>query len=139
VTLIPCARTYWKSLALAALKTQDVFPQATLVDGKLARIWGFEVQPSWVLQKDASGTVKDAYANLSQNDGKIDIDTTTDNLYGCILAVRWDQWLFGWKRRMTIETTRIANADTTEIVAMMRFGLIYRDTDAAAITYYVGV
>jgi hypothetical protein len=40
---------------------------------------------------------------------------------------------------MTIETTRIANADSTEIVAMLRCGLIQRDTEASAITYYVGV
>jgi hypothetical protein len=38
---------------------------------------------------------------------------------------------------MTLETTRIARADTTEIVALMRFGLIYRDSDASAISYNI--
>jgi len=40
---------------------------------------------------------------------------------------------------MTVETTRIANADATEIVAIMRCGLIQRDTEAAAITYGISV
>jgi hypothetical protein len=40
---------------------------------------------------------------------------------------------------MTLETTRIPRADVTEIVALMRFGLVYRDTEAAALTYYVGI
>jgi hypothetical protein len=38
-----------------------------------------------------------------------------------------------------METTRFANSDSNEIVAMMRVGLIQRDTEAAAITYNVGV
>jgi hypothetical protein len=40
---------------------------------------------------------------------------------------------------MTIETVRIPNIDATEITALMRFGLKYRDTEASAITYYVCV
>ena len=71
--------------------------------------------------------------------GKVDQDTTANNTTGSILAVRWDQWLFGWKRRMTIETERIARSDATEIVAMMRVGLLQRDTEASAISYNVGV
>jgi hypothetical protein len=38
-----------------------------------------------------------------------------------------------------METTRIANADSWEIVALMRFGLAYRDSEASAILYNVGV
>jgi hypothetical protein len=40
---------------------------------------------------------------------------------------------------MTIETTRIANADSWEIVALARIGLAYRDSEAAAETYNVGI
>jgi hypothetical protein len=40
---------------------------------------------------------------------------------------------------MTIEFTRFANSDTNELVAMTRWGLGQRDTEASAITYYVGV
>jgi hypothetical protein len=35
----------------------------------------------------------------------------------------------------TIESTRQPSSDTTEIVALMRWGLGYRDTEAAAISY----
>ena len=36
---------------------------------------------------------------------------------GSILAVRWDQWLLGYKRRMSIEVQRFAEADANQIVA----------------------
>jgi hypothetical protein len=51
------------------------------------------------------------------------------------LGVRWDWWKLGYKRQMTLETTRIANADTWEIVALCRLGLQSRDTYASGITY----
>jgi hypothetical protein len=40
---------------------------------------------------------------------------------------------------MSMEVTRIANADSYEIVAIARLGLAYRDNEASAITYNVGV
>jgi len=40
---------------------------------------------------------------------------------------------------MTIETTRIPAADATEIVAMMRYGLVNRDTEASAISYNITI
>ncbi len=133
VTCIVDPSTYWKSLALASLKTQDVFRNATLESGQLRRVYGYEVVPSWNMNKTSAVRLSRAA------DGKIDLDTTTNNVAGTILAVRWDQWLFGWRRRMTMETERIARADTTEIVALMRFGLVYRDTEAAAASYGVTV
>jgi len=123
---------YWKSLALAELKTKDVFSNATIEGGQLKNIWGFPVLVSNQMCRMSA-------SRLSQSNGFVDQDTTTDNLYGSILCVRWDQWKFGWKRRMTLETTRIPRADVTEIVALMRFGLVYRDTEAAAMSYYVGI
>jgi hypothetical protein len=56
------------------------------------------------------------------------------------LGVRTDQWKLGYKRKMTIEVNRIANADSYEVVALMRWGLLSRDTKyPSAITYNVGV
>ena len=40
---------------------------------------------------------------------------------------------------MTIETVRKPAADATDIVLLMRVGLINRDTEAAAISYGVTV
>lgn len=76
---------------------------------------------------------------LANSAGKVDQDTTANNAYGSILGVRWDQWKLAFKRAMTMETTRIANADTWEIVALTRWGLGARDNYAASIVYYVGV
>jgi len=130
VGLICDPNTYWKALALSTVKTQDVWRQATLEGGRLRQIWGYELLPSWQMHYKSA----DRKANTS---GCIDQDTTTNNTTGAILAVRWDQWMFGWRRRMTMETQRIARADTTEIVCLMRFGLVYRDTEASAISYNV--
>jgi hypothetical protein len=71
--------------------------------------------------------------------GKVDLDTDGNNTTGAFLAVRFDQWKQAYKRRMTLETTRIANADAWEIVALCRLGLAYRDTEAAAVSYNVGL
>ena len=139
VTLIPCAAAYWKSLQLASVKTRDVWTNATLESGELRRIWGYEVRPSFWMHYDESGSVAGAYELLAQTDGKVDQDTDSDNTTGAILAVRWDQWAFAWKRRMTIEVTRFPASDSSQIVALARFGMTYRDTDAAAISYNVAI
>lgn len=123
---------YWKALELAQVKTKDVFTAATIEGGIFNRIYGFPVIVSNQMCRMSA-------SRLSNSDGWVNQDTTTANLYGSILAVRWDQWKFGWKRRMTLETTRIPRADVTEIVALMRFGLVYRDTDAAALSYGITV
>lgn len=133
----------YKTLELAEIKTRDTFSAPTIENGILTRIWGHPVHVSYFMCYSGVllGTVTtDLYKNKSQSaDGKIDQDTQTDNVDGSILAVRWDQWMLAWRRRMTMETTRIARADTTEIVALARWGLAYRDTEASAISYGVTV
>lgn len=131
-SFIQDANVRWKSLELADVKTQDVFSGATLEDGRLVRIWGYDV--------DTSQNMHFKSANRKANSsGKVDQDTTSNNSFGSLLAVRWDQWMMGFRRRMTMETTRIARADTTEIVALARLGWIQRDTEASAITYNITV
>ena len=78
-------------------------------------------------------------ARKANTAGKVDNTTTTNNTTGSILAVRWDQWLLGWRRRITVETTRYPRSDSSEIVMLMRFGLAQRDTEASAITYNLTV
>lgn len=132
VSLIVDPAVAWKSLTLPEVSSRDVFSAATIESGSLTGLWGYKI--------DVSGNMCKASAVQKSNAaGKIDVGTVNNNLYGSILAVRWDQWRMGWRRHMKIETTRIANADSTEIVAMMRMGLTYRDVEAASITYYVGV
>lgn len=132
VSFIVDPNTYYATLALPELLTRDVFASPTIEGGKLIGLWGYGL--------DVSGSMhKNSAARKANTAGEIDTDTPTNNAYGAILAVRWDQWTLGWRRRMTIETTRFANSDTTEIVAMMRVGLKQRDTESSALTYYVGV
>ncbi len=122
----------WKFISLPEFLTRDVAGNPTLEGGKLTQIWGYGV--------DVSGSMHFMSSVRKANSaGKVNTTDTTANLYGAILAVRWDQWKFGWKRRMTIETTRFANSDTNEIVAMIRVGLKQRDTEASAISYGISV
>lgn len=124
--------TMWAAMDLPELKTRDVFSPATIENGFLTRVYNTQVL--YALQMHRYSTARKA-----NSAGKVDQDTVGNNLYGAILAVRFDQWKQAFKRRMTIETTRIANADAWEIVALVRWGLGYRDQEASAITYYVGV
>lgn len=124
--------THWASLQLADVKTRDVNAAATIENGKLTSIYGYRVNVSPFMHFK-SATRK---ANTS---GKVDQTTTANNTTGSILAVRWDQWKLGWKRRMTMETTRVPSSDSTEIVALMRVGMVQRDTEASAISYGVVV
>lgn len=132
VSFIVDPNTYYKSLTLPEVLTRDVFASPAIEGGKLRGLFGYELITSANMHR--MSTVRKA-----NSAGKVDQDTTGNNAYGAILAVRWDQWKFGFQRRMTLEVDRFAASDTNEIVAMMTCGLIQRDTEASAITYYVGV
>jgi HK97 family phage prohead protease len=132
VAFIVDRATHYKALELPEVKTRDVFGGATLEGGRLTGIWGYPVYMSGHMAKVTNG--------LTNTAGKSDLNTAGNNTKGQILAVRWDRWMFGWRRRMTIETNRIAAADSTEIVALMRAGLTYSAADdAAAISYNLTV
>ena len=123
--------TNYKTVMLPELLTKDVYSQPTIEGGVLSKIFGYEVLTSAQMCKNGGN-------GLSEATGKCD-ETSSDNTYGQILAVRWDQWQFGWRRRLTMESMRWPASDSTEIVAMLRCGLIQRDTESAAISYNVGV
>lgn len=123
---------YYALARLPEVKTRDVNSAATVENGFVKSVWNVPVIPSWQMHKASA-------KRMANSAGKIDADTDANNTLGAIVAVRWDQWKQAYKRRMTIETTRIANADSWEIVAHMRIGLAYRDGEASAVTYNVGV
>jgi len=123
---------HWATLNLPEALTRDVYSNATFENGFLSQAYGYKVMPAYQMHR----AVSHRKANTA---GKIDLDTDSNNTTGSILAVRFDQWVQAFKRRMTLETTRIANADTWEIVALARWGMAYRDTEASAITYNVGI
>lgn len=129
--IIPFA-VHWKALELADVKTRDVFAGATIEAGRLAAIYGYPVYVTSQMHKAQPN-------RLCKVDGYIDLALAGNNTSSALLAVRFDQWLLGWRRRMTFETTRVPAADSTEIVALMRFGLAYRDVEASAISYEVTI
>jgi len=131
VGFIVDGNTYYALAQLPEVKTKDTNTAATIENGFVNRVWGVQVLPSWQMHRNSA-------KRMANNAGKIS-GTDGNNTLGAIVCVRWDQWKQAYKRRMTIETTRIANADAYEIVALARIGLAYRDAEASAVTYNVGV
>lgn len=132
VAFIVDRHTMYKTLTLKEVKTRDVFGGATIEGGRVASIWGYPVY--------MSGQVARLGGGKTNASGKVDLDTVANNAKGQIIAVRPDRWRFGWRRRMTIETTRVPAADSTEIVALMRVGFKHSVADdAAAISYNLTV
>lgn len=128
----------WKALqAITALKTQDVYSSPTIENGEITRIWGYPVITTWNMHRTSLANT--GYEYKTEATGKIDLGTPSDNSVGSLLCVRFDQWRVGYKRRLTIETDRWIESDTNMIVAKMRVGMIYRDTEAAAISYNLSV
>jgi len=134
VSFITDMHTYWKSFELAELKTRDVFAQPTIENGTLTSVYGREL----IATPNMHRANQDATYGLKANTaGKVDLDTASNNVAGAILAVRWDQWRFGYKRMMNFEIQREPLSDSTLIVVNMRVGMINRDNEAAAISYNV--
>ena len=90
------------------------------------------------MHKPAAG-LDAANRYLTNTSGKIDVDTSGNNTVSSMLAVRFPSWRMGFRRRLTLETTRIPAADATEIVALIRSSLKNRDNEAAAISYNLTV
>ena len=126
--------TGWKSLELAELKTKDVHSMPTIESGVLTGLYGYKIYQTNNMHRANQDATYGLRANTA---GKIDLDTASNNTTGSILAVRWDQWRLGYKRNWTFEVQRDAISDSTAIVGMMRVGMVYRDTEASAISYNV--
>lgn len=136
VSFITDLWTGWKTLSLPEILTRDVFSAPTIENGALTGLWGYSVyQSAFMHYANADAT----YGLKANTAGKTDLDTAANNTTGAILAVRWDQWQMGIRRRLTIETQRIPEADATQIVALMRWGLTQRDTEASSISYNISL
>jgi len=46
--------------------------------------------------------VNTGYEYKENTAGKIDVDTSTNNTKGSLLAVRWDHWRMGFRRRPVV-------------------------------------
>ena len=132
VSFLTDPHTNWASLTLAEVQNRDVFVAPTLESGMLTNLYGVNIMASSNMHRANQDATYGLKANTS---GKVDLTTASNNTTGSILAVRWDQWRFGYKRRMTFEIDRDPISDSTVIVVMMRIGMINRDNEASAISY----
>lgn len=137
VSCIVDMHTYWKALQLDEMKdTTYGMGQTTVAGQTMLTPWGYEVIGSPNMHR---ANLDATYGLKANGNGKVDLDTASNNTKGAIVGVRWDQWRFGYKRRMAFEIERFPRADATSIVVTMRVGLINRDTDASAISYNITV
>lgn len=136
IAFITDMHTHWKSLELAEVKTRDVFVQPTIESGMLTSIYGTRVFASPNMHRANQDATYGLKANTA---GKVDLDTASNNTTGSILAVRFDQWRLGYKRRWVFEVQRDAISDSTVIVGTMRVGLVNRDAEASAVSYNVAL
>lgn len=131
VSFIMDLNLWYRASQLAAVKTQDVFgANATLINGLLTRIYNYEVIPGAFMH--FKSTTNPRKANTA---GKVDQTTQANNTKSACLAVRWDQWLLGYKRRGVIKLQDIPDSDAQQLIMTMRGGLVYRDNEASAIAY----
>lgn len=116
------------TLGLPELATDDVRrTNATITAGVLENVYGIDVASSGFLP-------------LSNTAGKVNgTNPSTLNIYGTILLVYAPYWGFAYKRQITVETGRDILSGTNIWVASVRMGMVPRGTNAAALTYGVGV
>ncbi len=116
--------THNTALALPEIATEDVRrTNATIESGRLINIYGIDVFTSgFLVLNNSAGKTPAAGGTLGQ-----------------ILGIFPRYWAFGWKRQMETKTQEDILSGVVYVVTSMRFGMIVRGVDAAAITYNVGV
>lgn len=83
-------------------------PQATILTGELARVKGHPLVPSMAMSK-------------TEADGKVST-TGANNTKGQVAAFNRRGFVWGWRRRVRVETERLPATDQTRIVYSMRSG-----------------
>lgn len=112
------------SLNIATFKTRDTYSAATIEEGELVKVWKVRVMETGQM-------------SLATSNGKVAVTTPANNTRGRLGLVRPDQWMARWKRRMSMEVTRYPYADAFQVVAHMRWGMGYRDSDSVAVAYNI--
>ncbi len=118
--------TWSKMMGLSDLLTvANAGPEATIRNGVDADggipIFGVRWYPSTGVKKAQATGIRHG--------------TEASNTKGRAVLVRGDQWKLRWKRRPKFETSRVPEADLTQIVVTLRLGIGYYDTEASAIAY----
>jgi len=113
--------TYLKSLTIASFRTIDKFgPQATLLTGQLGAVEGAPVIVSQQMLKAASNGL---------------VHSSTGNTTGRLLAVNRSQWRVGYRRDLTVETTRDIQKRQNLMVVSFRVAFQERSGNRATATH----
>lgn len=119
------ADTETASLAIPEVATDDVRSTfATITSGVLRNVYGVDV-------------FKSGFLLNSNTAGKVAVTTPANNIRGTISLIYAPYWGAGYKRNITIETARDILSGSNIYVASMRFGVIARGTNAAALSYNI--
>lgn len=117
--------TEMASLALTELATDDVRrTNATITSGVLDNLYGVEVATNGFLP-------------LTASDGKVTYNAA--GTLGSILLAYPRYWAIAYKRQIKLETQYDVLSGTTVYVMSTRIGIKPRGTNAAVMTYNVGV
>ena len=115
-------------------RTKDVAgEQAAAFTGQVAKVFGHPVISSIALRK-------------SDTTGYADLGATGNELYGSMVSFNRNACIWGWRRRIKVETERIAKTDQTSIISSMRLGFgRFTPTGAASgqewadVLYYLAI
>lgn len=112
------------ALALPELATDDVRrTNATITSGQIKDLYGITFfNEGFMLKANSAGKIPAAGGTL-----------------GRFALVYAPYWAFGYKRQIKVETGYDVLAQTKILVTTMRFGIVARGADAAAVTYNVGL
>jgi hypothetical protein len=99
---------------------------ATVNNGMLPNIDGIPVFPSQEMV-------------LANSAGKIDLDTTTNNLYGRIAMAAKQGWTIGYRRQITTNVDYLSYYDSYQFTATLRIAFINKDGYASAAAFGVNV
>lgn len=112
------------ALGLPELATDDVRrTNATITSGLIRDLFGITFfNEGFMLKANSAGKIPAAGGTL-----------------GRFALVYAPYWAFGFKRQIKVETGYDVLAQTKILVTTMRFGIVNRGRDAAAVTYNVGL
>lgn len=122
--------TWYKALDISEVMTLDKMgAQATILTGQLGQL-------------GAVPLIVTAEMPLTGSDGKVDADTSGNNVKGTLLTVHRRGFVVGWRRHITIEQERVPFSDAWYLVGAMRIGLVRwagSDNQVAALSYNITV
>lgn len=99
---------------------------STVNDGSVPSIDGVPVYAS-------------AELSLSNVNGKVDLDTPANNIYGQLILAARPAWKVGYRRQLTSSVDYLPYYDSYQMTNTVRMAFINKDTVASSILYGIGL